>query len=266
MSEGEGKTENLEAQGGQEPPPGTEVTDLLHELRNDIRAIADRVAFLEENAGEVNHNDNGAHRRHTPIPMSASPGAPNSPDFEFVDIGAEYASVRASVQAVRLPPNLTIPETTKQGVRKSDHQQVNLISRNARFCETALKVLAAKQEDKGKTFSDLFTVLVAQMKYLQDEQSALLVQSTFDPTVSRFFRSLQRSNSSFTPDALENLRAAATIASAYKPQRRGGSQDYSSRGRGRDLFHQQSSRGFPSTRGAHFRNDTFNRSSHNTDD
>lgn len=52
-----------------------------------------------------------------------------------------------------------------------------------------------------------YTNLIA--KILCYTGSLLIVQSSFDPVVSRFFRSLQW-NSSFTPEALPNLQSVAT--------------------------------------------------------
>ena len=66
----------------------------------------------------------------------------------------------------------------------------------------------------------MLTTTTALIETLQEEAAALIVQGTFDEGVSKFFRSLQRSNS-FSPDALDNLRAAASIAAVYRPQQRG---------------------------------------------
>ena len=82
---------------------------------------------------------------------------------------------------------------------------------------TALKLLKANTKS-AVIYEDLFMVMYAQLQYLQDEYTALVVQSSFDPAVSRFFRSLQR-NSSFTPGVLQKLHSAATIAAAYKSRR-----------------------------------------------
>lgn len=56
-------------------------------------------------------------------------------------------------------------------------------------------------------------VMYAQFQYLQDEQTALVVQSSFDQTLSQFFRSVPR-HSSFTPEAVQNLQDVATTAIA----------------------------------------------------
>jgi hypothetical protein len=102
--------------------------------------------------------------------------------------------------------------------------------------------------------SDLFKVLIAHVKFLQEEHAGLVVQSSFDPTVARFFRTLQRGGG-MSPMALENLRSAASIAAVYRPQapQRGGrgggfgrgAGSFAGRGRG-DVFNVQTSRSFPS--------------------
>ena len=233
------------------------ILEEIRALRLDLNAIRDRVAFIEAESG-ANGGD-ASHSQHQTQTQGLSDATttvetPNSQSFN-TDVGAEYAAIRAAVQSVRLPPELTLPAdaSSKQGIRKGDLPLCNSILRNARYCETALKVLQSSRSEK---FEDLFTVLYAQIKYLQEEHAELIVQSTFDPTVSRFFRSLQR-GSAFTPEALENLRSAASIAAVYKPPQ-------PSRGRGGhfgrndhrrpDLFSQQASRGFPASRGSYRQN------------
>jgi hypothetical protein len=165
------------------------------------------------------------------------------------------------VQSVKLPADLIVSDGRPQGLQKADQPLFGVIQRNAKFCETTLKLLASAQAGDASLLDNLFTVAHAQVKYLQEELAALVVQSSFDPTVSRFFRSLQR-QSGFSPESLENLRSAAAIAAVYKPQRdrrdRGAGAGgfggypggYGGRGRGGgDLFQQQTFRNFPTTRG-----------------
>ena len=90
----------------------------------------------------------------------------------------------------------------------------NVLAKCARYTETTLKLCARTD---GDSHEDVFSCCYAMMKFIQDEYTALVVQSTFDPNVSRVFRSLQR-NTGFTPEAMEHLRSATTIASAYRPQ------------------------------------------------
>jgi hypothetical protein len=146
---------------------------------------------------------------------------------------------------------------SKQGIKKEDLPTVNVLGKVARFAETGLKLLRG-EENRQSLFDDLFVVFTAQMKFVQEEYAATVVQSTFDPTVSRFFRSLQR-NTGFSPDAMENLRSAAAIASVYRPQYQRGGRGNRPPGRAggyqafdanrRDVYQMQASRGFPSRRG-----------------
>ena len=170
------------------------------------------------------------------------------------DTSTEYLSVRNRHSSVKLPQELTLPESGKTGIKRADQPMLNVISKSAKHVETAFKVLkSADNTNPDQTFEDLFTVLYDLMQFLQEEQASVIVNSTFDPTVGRFFRALQRGGS-FTPAAIENLRSAASIAAVYRPstsstQRgrgqggRGGSY-FNQRGRG-DLFQNASSRQFP---------------------
>ena len=168
------------------------------------------------------------------------------------DIQATYASIKASVQAVRLPPDLTLGSSGATGLKKGEAQIHTVINKVARITETIFKVLKSKEEP----YDDVFSCALALMNILQDEQAAILVQSSFDPTVARFFRNLRRGGG-LTPDALEDLRSAASIAAAYRPQQQ---QQQQSRGSGRgpsafqfqqrDFFGRAAGRGFPNQRGA----------------
>ena len=237
-----------------------DLQDILEEIRTlkiDLQAVNTRRAFLEGQAGRPSTPPptrlGFTTETNNPLPAS-TPGLQN---FNS-DVSAEYAAIKASVQSVRLPTELTLPTEAgnRQGVKKTDQPLCHVIVRSARYCETAMKVLtqcgATKTDSK---FEEVFTILYAHIKYLQEEHASLIVQSTFDPTVSRFFRSLQR-GSTFTPEALDHLRSAATIASVYRPshsqQATRGRGGHFTRGPG-DLYAQQAARGFPHSRG--FRRD-----------
>ena len=162
------------------------------------------------------------------------------------DPNAQYLAIKAQVQGVKIPVELTLQTPT--GLKKTDTQT---LTRTARAVETVFKILS-NVENHTDPFGDIFTTMLALMNYLQDEQAALVVNSSFDPTVAKFFRNLRR-GSGFSPGALEDLRSAAAIASAYRP----GPQQPSGRGRGfdrggfrgRDFFNRHAGRGYPSHRG-----------------
>ena len=86
--------------------------------------------------------------------------------------------------------------------------------------QTLLKsVAAASQEgaDSEQILNSVYTVTLAQQKYIQDEYASLLVSSSFDAPTARFFKQLQKNTSTFTPEALSHLPAAATISPNRNP-------------------------------------------------
>ena len=131
-----------------------------------------------------------------------------------------FSAIKAAVQHVKFLSSLQVP-TDKIGVKRSDQPLISLISNVAKYAETGLKVIQAPlHSGSALKLQDLLTVLSALVQSLQEEHAAVVVQGTFGDNVARFFRSLQRS-SGFNKKSLENLRAAASIASVYRPQRRG---------------------------------------------
>ena len=177
---------------------------------------------------------------------------------EDTDPVAKYLAIKAQVQGVKIPAELTLQ--TPSGLKKTDTQ---ILSRTARAVETVFKILA-NGDNHNDPYGDIFTVVLALMNFLQDEQASMVVKNTFDPTVAKFFKNLRR-GSGFTPDALEDLRSAAAIASAYRPNIQQAQGGHQGRGRGadrggyrggRDFFSRQASRGFPAQRGGFRQNST----------
>ena len=191
-------------------------------------------------------------------PPSLSNPAPATADEHAVevDIHTAFSAIRAAHQQIKLPSSLIVP-TDKTGINKKDQPVINLLTKSAKFAETGLKIIQSPSSGSDTKVQELLTVLTSFVITLQEEHAAIVVQGTFDDGVARFFRSLQRTNN-FTPEALENLRAAASIASAYRPRRgqstpgfqnnRGfqSQQRFGGRGRGRGaggrgFYHQQQS-------------------------
>ena len=204
------------------------------------------------NTRNVNQTDDSTDQRSHRNQNYESTGASVHQVSPAEDVQASYASIKASVQAVRLPADLTLGSSGATGLKKGEAQTHTLINKVARITETIFKVLKFKEDP----YDDVFTCALALMNILQDEQAAILVQSSFDPTVARFFRNLRRGGG-LTPDALEDLRSAASIAAAYRPQQqqqqqpRGGGRGQSStfQYQQRDFFNRSAGRGFPSQRG-----------------
>ena len=70
---------------------------------------------------------------------------------------------------------------------------------------------------KPANLQPVVETLDANIRYLQDEFAALLVKGRFDQTTAQYFRSLQRNNSAFDSQSLQNVRITAELSSVSKP-------------------------------------------------
>lgn len=222
----------------------------LQDIRSILQDISAKIVSPEQTSAEP---------APTITPTPEAPAINSTPDTPIPrsvinpteDAQATFASIKASVQHVRLPAELTLASSGATGLKKGDQQSHTLLSKIARYAETIFKILQAKDDP----YEDIFASVFALMRFLQEEQASLLVQSSFDPTVARFFRNLRRGGG-LTPDAIEDLRSAASIAAVYRPPQQ--HQSYQSQrgfGRGqqsfqqRDFFRSSLQRNFPTQRG-----------------
>ena len=143
---------------------------------------------------------------------------------------------------------------------------MNALAKCGCYCETGIKLLCSLEagtELKQETLDNLFLIQYAQIKYLQEEYAALLVNGQLDASTAKIFRSLQKNTSGFDQDSLETLRAAATLSAAGRPT--GGSTEdrftarrgfpgtgrgrqrgsYNGRTQDRDVFQSSANRQFP---------------------
>jgi len=112
------------------------------------------------------------------------------------DIQSEFAAIKDTLTKVKLPANLRLCES-RQGIQRSDQTAFNILSRFGRYAETTIKLLSTIDEEKidEQSLQKLFSVQLAQIRYLQEEYSALVVQSQFYNSTARIFRSLQENTS-----------------------------------------------------------------------
>ena len=222
----------------------------LQDIRSILQDISAKIVSPEQTSAEP---------APTITPTPEAPAINSTPDTPIPrsvinpteDAQATFASIKASVQHVRLPAELTLASSGASGLKKGDQQSHTLLSKIGRYAETIFKILQAKDDP----YEDIFASVFALMRFLQEEQASLLVQSSFDPTVARFFRNLRRGGG-LTPDAIEDLRSAASIAAVYRPpQQHQSYQSQRSFGRGqqsfqqRDFFRSSLQRNFPTQRG-----------------
>ena len=169
--------------------------------------------------------------------VGSNPNRENSDVDVFKDIQQEFNTLKSSVEKVVLPSGLKLHDS-RSGVKREDQPVLTVLSKCGRYIETALKLLSQIKEGDNVDLNPLSITLIANLKYLQDEYAALLVNGKFDKGTSQLFRSLQTHNSGFDSQQLQNVRVAAelsSISNRYQPptQSRGSGRG-GGRGRGRD--------------------------------
>ena len=91
--------------------------------------------------------------------------------------------------------------------------KLQVVQKCAKYQETLMKLLSTC-EVSDATFSNITTVVLAQLRFLQEEYTGLIVSNQFDDGTAKLFQTLQQNPAAFTPTALENLQRAVTIAGA----------------------------------------------------
>lgn len=168
------------------------------------------------------------------------------------DVQGEFLTLKDSLQKVRLPSDLKLNEN-RQGIKKADLAAFNVISRSARYVETTLKLLANINAHSVSTedLENVSLVQVAHIKYLQEEFAATVVQSQCPEGVSKWFRTLGKNTSTFSPSVCDRIRAAGDISKATEEPARGrGRGHFRGRGgfRGRQMnggYHRFLNNSFP---------------------
>ena len=175
------------------------------------------------------------------------------------DIESQYLNVKDSVARIRLPNDHRLKDT-RSGIKQKELFSYNIITKNARYVENALRVLSEMKDGyRPQQVQDLYIVLIAQLEYLKGSYANLVVKSNHSERTSKWFNQLQNNSSGLTESALKNLRASVDIANAeaaaapptrYGDQRnyRGGYNNY------RGGFNNFSGRGNYNNRGNGFRN------------
>ena len=162
----------------------------------------------------------------------------------FHEVQEQFNAVKQTVEKVILPTHLKLHES-RSGIKKEDQSTLNVISKCGRYVETILKLLSQATEEEPVDIEPIYTCLYANIKYLQEEYSALLVKGKFDDSTAHLFRALQKGNSGFDASCLQNVRVAAelsSISNRYIPQA-----PHATRGRGNRGY--SYNRGFQRGRG-----------------
>lgn len=193
-----------------------EVTSGDNTNNNNRSRSSDEVDTQQAQQEEtVDQATTGEDRQLSSIPLPLQGGSFGAREGE---IQRDFERIRDSLSRIPLPNNLRVHDTST-GIKSDCRPQLKIIQKSARFAETALKLLASLDSPTPTTLSydnvdinNLYTVLKAQISFLQAEYSNLVVRSTFNDETSRLFRSLEASSSSFNERSLQNIRVAAELA------------------------------------------------------
>ena len=194
--------------------------------------------------------------RARPGPVTTFGPVSTSSDIAEGSIQEEFQTIKDSLQKVKLPADQKLNDS-RVGINRAEQPLYNVVSKCGRYIETAIKWVGIQEPGKvsQEDLVTLHNILLANLRYLQSEYQALLVQSQFDKDTSRFFRSLQKDNNNFSETALRNLRAAVEVSSLRgRPAAadRGFYRGNSPRGRG--FYRGNSPRNF----NTNYRSDPFN--------
>ena len=161
----------------------------------------------------------------------------------FKTIQQDFNSLKSSVEKVILPSHLKLHHS-RSGIKREDQPVLTVLSKCRRYIDTTLTVLGQIREgDDNVDLNPFATILLANLKFLQDEYAALLVNGKFDKNTSQLFRALQTHNSGFNTECLQNVCVTAELSSTSNRFTQPPTQ---SRGRGggrgrdfnRDIFQQ----------------------------
>ena len=213
------------------------------ELSKKLESVADKTNRLLDQVGDKDYQE---HRdRRCPEDLLLQQQRAFSPTQEDPDCAAEvfreYEQVRDSLQRIKLPNELKLFDT-QAGIKQECKGTLKVISKAGRFTETALRWVIDSQaerykaDDRGENvllpsqkIQDLFAIFTAEMNFLKEEYTALLVKSTLNEEISRLFRSLEGNKTAFSPQSLQNVRIAAELSTIQARQNSG----TFTRGRGR---------------------------------
>ena len=129
------------------------------------------------------------------------------------DTQGEFQTLKESLSKVKLPADVKLNDS-RQGIKRTDQPFMDALAKCGRYCENGIKLfcsLEAGTELKQETLDNLFLIQYAQIKYLQEEYAALLVNGQFDASTAKIFRSLQKNTSGFDQDSLRNASSSGNV-------------------------------------------------------
>ena len=223
------------------------ILEKLSNLQLSVNSINQRVDRLESQEEEVSfptHSQNvdptvgeptSDHIRSNSQPTILGPSAASS--STVADIQRDFERVRDSLQRTPVPDGYRVHDSAV-GIKQECKQSLRLLSKCARYAETSLKIVNNVSVTNNTVnisegeLNCLFTCLAAQINYLQNEFTSLVVKSTFDEETARIFKQFENNSSTFSDNSLRNIRVAAELSTLSTRQARRGNPTRGRNGRG----------------------------------
>lgn len=148
-----------------------------------------------------------------------------APKLISENLQAEYRSL-ADVYSQQQVPEYLKFKGSKAGIKAEKCETATIVSNAARYAELILKICERVNSHMGESefcvndhLSHIYSVAAAQVRYLQEEQSTLVMGNRFGPRVGQIFKDLRQHTSTFTPDAIEDAKSAIALAGAEENSR-----------------------------------------------
>ena len=181
------------------------MSELDEKLDRFIKSVDLRIGEIERQLKEQRRADERISEdfnlppnlSHVGTGIQPQPGAVRSTSQP--DTQGEFQTLKDSLSKVKLPADVKLNDS-RQGIKRTDQPLMNALAKCGRYCETGIKLLCSLEagtEFKQETLDNLFLIQYAQIKYLQEEYAALLVNGQFDASTAKIFRSLQKNTSGF---------------------------------------------------------------------
>ena len=197
--------------------PSEKIDSVFKALDERLDTPVDQIRHLHESSEQLQEwlarletsktRDESPQAEHGGTTVETAPKSNSWPPIE--DIQSEFAAIKDTLTKVKLRADLRLCDS-RQGVRRSDQTTYNIFSCCARYAETSIKLLSITEGNLNRLddylVQQLFAILLLQIGYLQGEFSALVIQSQFDESTARIFRSLQKNTSVKNGDTIDRMQ------------------------------------------------------------
>ena len=174
--------------------------------------VGEEEDVLSSMLGPARGRQQGACQNRAPDLLSSDPEG----ELQDSEVQAAYQNIVDSVQKFRLPASLKCNIGQPKGIKREDHLCVNILRKCGAFSETIIKLLSNLSPDQvtEADMKDLFTIALAQLRYVQEKYTFLTLQSSFGKKVATLYENIEQHPSAYRPRNLESVRAAVSLVAA----------------------------------------------------